>query len=140
MRQQQFSAIDSGTIGEYICALRLLKMHIPCSIINLGTSDIVAEHEGRMWRIQVKASVAKRRSRERKDVGYQFMTSKGGKKTPLTEEDCDIVAMVAMDLERVWFVPVHKLRNNVSKRKTIKFFDENVTQNTWRETMSYFGF
>jgi len=115
-------------------------MHIPCSIINLGTSDIVAEHEGRMWRIQVKASVAKRRSRERKDVGYQFMTSKGGKKTPLTEEDCDIVAMVAMDLERVWFVPVHKLRNNVSKRKTIKFFDENVTQNTWRETMSYFGF
>jgi hypothetical protein len=140
MRQQQFTAVATGDIGEHICALRLLKMHVPCSIINLGTSDIVAEYEGRMWRIQVKSSVAKRRSRDRVDVGYQFMTSKGGKKTPLTEEDCDIVAMVSIELERVWFVPVHKLRNSVSKRKTISFFDEDVTDSSWRDTMSYFGF
>jgi hypothetical protein len=68
------------------------------------------------------------------------MTSKGGKKTPLTEDDCDIVAMVAIDLERVWFVPVHKLRNSVSKRKTVGSFAEGVTEETWRDTMSYFGF
>jgi hypothetical protein len=115
-------------------------MHIPCSIINLGTSDIVAEYEGRMWRIQVKASVAKRRSRNRVDVGYQFMTNKGGKKTPLTENDCDIVAMVAIDLERVFFVPVQKLRNSISKRKTIAFFNEDITHNSWVDTMSYFDF
>ena len=138
MRQQQFTAVATGDIGEHICALRLLKMHVPCSIINLGTSDIVAEHEGRMWRIQVKSSVAKRRSRERVDVGYQFMTSKGGKKTPLTEDDCDIVAMVAIDLERVWFTPVEKLRNSISKRKAISSFVEGITEETWRDTMAFF--
>ena len=140
MRQQKFTAVATGGIGEHICALRLLKMHVPCSIINLGTSDIVAEYERRMWRIQVKSSVGKRHSRERVDVGYQFMTSKGGKKTPLTEDDCDIVAMVAIDLERVWFVPVHKLRNSVSKRKTVASFTEGITEETWQDTMSYFGF
>jgi len=140
MRQQKFSAVATGDIGEHICALRLLKMHVPCSIINLGTSDIVAEHEGRMWRIQVKSSISKRRSPSRSDVGYQFMTSKGGKKNPLTENDCDIVAMVAIDLERVWFTPVQKLRNSISKRKTIGSFTEGITEETWRDTMSYFGF
>jgi len=140
MRQREFTAIATGDIGEHICALRLLKMHVPCSIINLGTSDIVAEHEGRMWRIQVKSSVLKSRGADRPDYGYQFMTSKGGKKTPLTEDDCDIVAMVAIDLERVWFTPVHKLRNSISKRKTIGSFAEGITEETWRDTMSYFGF
>ena len=140
MRQQEFSAVATGDIGEHICALRLLKMHVPCSIINLGTSDIVAEHEGRMWRIQVKSSVLKSRGSDRPDYGYQFMTSKGGKKTPLTEDDCDIVAMVAIDLERVWFTPVYKLRNSISKRKTVGSFSEGVTEETWRDTMSYFDF
>lgn len=132
------SNVDNGAIGEYICALRLLKMGVQCRIVNMGTSDIIAELDGRIYRIQVKSSQLKPRyETERSSSGYQFITSKGGKKTRLTEDDCDIVAMVALDLENIWFSPIHKAAKQISKRIHPSKFCEDTIEKTWKDTISY---
>lgn len=135
--RNSFSALDNGTIGEYICALRLLKMGIPCRIVNMGTTDIIAEFDNKMYRIQAKASQRKLRHTNPNNYGYQFMTAKGGKKLPFTVDDCDIVACVTIDTEQIWFFPVHKLINQVSKRIQPEKFDEHTTERTWKDTIAY---
>ena len=103
------SNVDNGAIGEYICALRLLKMGVQCRIVNMGTSDIIAELDGRIYRIQVKSSQLKpRHETNRSSSGYQFITSKGGKKTRLSEDDCDIVETLKK-IERMAYERGHSL-------------------------------
>ena len=131
------SNVDNGAIGEYICALRLLKMGVQCRIVNMGTSDIIAELDGRVYRIQVKSSQLKARHEPNRNNGYQFITSKGGNKLRLTEADCDIVAMVALDIENIWFSPIQKVAKQVSKRIHPSKFCENTIELTWKDTISY---
>lgn len=134
------TSIQNGEIGEYICAMRLLKMGIPCRIVNMGTVDIVAEDQGILWRIQVKSSVVKgnRRANDT-NMSYQFNTSKGGKKIPFSKEDCDIMAFVATDKELVVFAPMPKLTKQVTKRMSPKRFTLDESMKTWLDCMKYFN-
>lgn len=130
--------IEAGRVGEVICLLRLAKMGIESEIVNLGTSDIVSFAYDYTWRIQVKASQLKY---NKKRQGYQFCVSKGlNPKKPLTQEDCDIVALVAIPQERVLFVPVSSLGEVKTKRlKPLDFMEPDVEWNSWAECMSHYG-
>lgn len=127
-----------GKIGEHICALRMLKSGISASIINLDTVDIVAQDRNRMWRIQVKSGSLRQESDRM--AGYQFNIAVGGKKKrPLTHLDCDIVALVAIEQEQVFFCPVSSLMKQKTKRMTAKRFEEqNLCLRTWSKTLDYF--
>ena len=134
-----FTSLHNGEIGEYICALRLLQMGVPCRIVNMGTTDIIAEYENRPWRIQVKSSIMKGYDGLKdKRKSYQFGTSKGGKKTPFSITDFDICALVAIDRELVYFTPVHKVCNQVTKRMTPSKFHPHVSMHSWMNCMKYF--
>ena len=100
----------------------------------MGATDVVAELDGKVYRIQVKASQLKAHKR---NYGYQFMTAKGGKKEPFTTNDCDIVACVTIDTEHVWFFPTQKLCDQLSKRIHPKRFDDDTTERTWKNTIAY---
>jgi hypothetical protein len=114
---------EAGKLGEYICAVRLMKMGLTCEIINLDTVDIAVNYENRLIRVQVKSSTLKKNGRT--NMGYQFATSVSGKKRPLTVTDCDIVALVATDCERVLFKPVECLKGQVTKRILPRKFDKD---------------
>ena len=132
-----------GRIGEVVCLLRLAKMGIQSEIVNLGTSDIISFAYDYTWRIQVKGSQLKgnKGTKDRHSPGYQFCVSKGlSPKKPLTQEDCDIVALVAVPQERVLFVPVSSFKEVKTKRlKPIDFLEKELEWNSWAECMSHFG-
>lgn len=131
--------IEAGRIGEVICLLRLAKMGIQSEIVNLGTSDIISFAYDYTWRIQVKASQLKKRYKNA--TGYQFCISKGLKpKRSLTEEDCDIVALVGIPQERVLFAPVSCFKEVKTKRlKPLDFMEKDLEWKSWVECMSYYG-
>lgn len=126
---------EAGKLGEFICAVRLMKLGVSCEIVNLDTIDIVANHEGRLIRIQVKSSELKR---QRRYWTYQFVTSVGGKKRPLNKKDCDLVALVALDCERVLFKPVESLLGQITKRILPRKFDNKFLESkTWEASLAY---
>jgi len=135
--------IETGRIGEVICLLRLAKMGIESEIVNLGTSDILSFAYDYTWRIQVKSSQIKgnRGSHDTRSPGYQFCVSKGLKpKRSLTEEDCDIVALVGIPQERVIFAPVSAFRDTKTKRlKPADYLEPNVEWSSWAGCMSHYG-
>ena len=105
----QTQSLDRGKIGEYICALRMLKDGIRCQIVNFEATDIIAYHYDRLLRIQVKSSTIKDNGKSR-NKGYQFNLAVGGKqKRHLTDADCDIIALVAIEHEQVMFFPRERL-------------------------------
>tara|TARA_R100001460_G_scaffold2775_1_gene8753 strand:- start:4497 stop:4841 length:345 start_codon:yes stop_codon:yes gene_type:complete len=112
-----------------------MKLGVSCEIVNLDTIDIVANHEGRLIRIQVKSSELKR---QRRYWTYQFVTSVGGKKRPLNKKDCDLVALVALDCERVLFKPVESLLGQITKRILPRKFDNKFLESkTWEASLAY---
>ena len=117
------SSIDLGKIGEYICVLRLLQSDIPASIVNLETVDVIVHEDGKMWRVQVKSSTLKKNGV--RSHGYQFSLGVGGgRKRTLTEDDCDIIALVAIDHQQVIFYPVRALEGMKTRRISPKKFDD----------------
>ena len=135
--------IETGRIGEVICLLRLAKMGIQSEIVNLGTSDIISFAYDYTWRIQVKASNIKgnKSVSDTRHRGYQFCVAKGvNPKKSLTQEDCDIIALVAIPQERVLFVPVSHFKEVKTKRlKPLDFMEKDLEWNSWVECMSNYG-
>ena len=110
--------ILTGQLGESICSVKLLKMDIPCSLVHLQKTDILALKDGKPLRIQVKSSRMKRayERKGREYFSYHFSIASGGHpKQPLTKDVCDIVAFVAIDKERVIFKKVDDLQQKLTK-------------------------
>lgn len=121
--------LEAGRIGEMICLLRLLKMGVEAEIVNLGTSDIIAFAYDYTWRIQVKSSNIKENGGNGRSPGYQFCVAKGGgKKESLTQEDCDIVALVAIPQERVLFAPVSRFESVKTQRYKPHDFEHPIAE------------
>ena len=110
--------ILTGQLGESICSVKLLKMDIPCSLVHLQKTAILALKDGKPIRIQVKSSRMKRayERKGREHISYHFSIAPGGHpKQPLTKDVCDIVAFVAIDKERVIFKKVEELGEKLTK-------------------------
>ena len=129
----------NGEIGEYICALRLLKMGVSCRIIHMDKTDIIAEDNNKLFRVQVKSSILKKKGEQTKRLGYQFAVSSGNKKkVPLSYETIDIMAFVAIETEQVLFVPAPTCKKQHTKRFSENKFSEEMTVKSWRDCMSYY--
>jgi len=127
-------AFENGKLGEFICATRLMKLGECVEIINLNTTDILVDHPQGLIRVQVKASSFKSNNRNN---GYQFSICKGSKtKRPLDKTDCDVIAFVALDCERVIFKPVECLKGQVTKRFLPRKFErDDLEQKSWRQCL-----
>ena len=104
---------------------RLMKMGVSCQIVNLDTIDIIVHYDQSIIRVQVKSSILKTKGFGKGRPGYQFATSYSGKKKPLTEEQCDVIAFVAVNDERVLFSPVTTLTKQVTRRFSPSKFQKN---------------
>lgn len=127
---------ETGKLGEYICAMKLMKMGETCEIVNLDCVDIVVNRgEQGLVRLQVKSSRYKTKDK-RTTKGYQFFTAYGLVKKPLTLEQCDAIAFVALDIERVIFESVVSVGTQKTKRfARAKFNIENLEIDTWANTL-----
>ncbi len=122
--------LEAGKLGEHRCMVRLMRLGYSCQIVNLDTVDIIINWQNVFLRVQVKSSILKGRGGEQAThMGYQFATSHSGKKKPLTKKQCDIVAFVAVEPERVLFKPVECLKGQVTKRVSpTKFIKDDLEQ------------
>ncbi len=124
-----YKAVEAGKMGELICLLRLMKLGITCEIVHMETTDIVASTDHGILRVQVKSSQYKK---NHSGQGYQFSLAYGGKKRPLTGNECDIVAFVALDRERVIFKRVGCLKGQITKRFLPQKFDrDDLEARSW---------
>lgn len=76
--------------------------------------DLVAFPGQHIVRIEVKAATTLEEQRQQ----YSFIAGKGKEKRIIDLSDCDIIAFVAVDLNRVYFKSVHDLktvRNRVDR-------------------------
>ena len=123
-------AIDKATITEHICVAKIKKLGYNASIVHMKAADIIMDVNGTLLRVQVKSSQLKtQRDGNRYKKGYQFSTAHGSKfKTPITNKDCDIIAFVAFEIERIFFlhISMHN-QESLTKRLSKNFFNESKT-------------
>lgn len=138
--------VHTGDIGEALCLLRLRQMNVPCEIVQLGTTDIIAMVGTRPVRVQVKTSrTVYEGARAKKDGGqkypiratYHFSVAKGSKtKVALTEADCDILALVGIDHEGVLFLPMSGVRHQKTKRvPAADYENSDLAADSWNKAV-----
>ena len=127
-------ALQTGDIGEHVCAVCLLEMGIDCKIVNVGTTDILATVDDAFIRIQVKGSGFHTRSDVKNGTPYyHFSTALGLKKEAITHKHCDVVALVALDIKRIIFsMPILKVS---TRRKRPDYESPTLEKDTWKECM-----
>ena len=130
-----YSPYESGKIGEVICLYKLLQMHVDARVVEMGSYDLIADYEDRLFRIQVKTSQLKRNKDAR---GYQYCITKGGgNKRSLSVYDCDIVALVAIEQENCVFYPVLEVANCKTKRINPEvFLNQALAKETWEKSVT----
>lgn len=121
-------------------------MNVPCEVVQLGTTDIIAMVGIKPVRIQVKTSrTVYEGARAKKDGGqkypiratYHFSVAKGSKtKVALTEADCDILALVGLDHEGVLFLPMSGIRHQKTKRvSAADYLDPELAASSWNKAV-----
>lgn len=129
-----------------MCLYRLRQMNVPCEIVQLGTTDIIAMVGIKPVRVQVKTSrTVYEGARAKKDGGqkypiratYHFSVAKGSKtKVALTEADCDILALVGLDHEGVLFLPMSGIRHQKTKRvSATDYLDPELAASSWNKAV-----
>ncbi len=101
------------------------------SIINADGFDIIAVRESATMRVQCKAT-----QKPFKPLQYQWSCSASRPKRPLTIADCDIVAFVALDSKRVYFVPVQRVDSQLTFKLPIAtMHTKDVEEATLRSSL-----
>ena len=128
------SAVMSGRIGELIAALRLEQLGVSTKISPINGFDIIASLNGKLYRVQVKARNVPDTSRP---SHYMWTTSSGSrKKKPYTNKECDIIALVSIAHENVFFFAVVG-ETNVTKRLRVNLFDDrSIAQSSWDQAIN----
>ena len=128
------SEVSTGRIGELIAALRLTQMGIENTISPLNGSDIIATTKGKLYRVQVKARSMPDSSRPSHFMWTTSYSSK--KKVPYTRKHCDIMALVSIPHENVYFMPVIN-ETSVTRRLKVEIFDDkSIASSTWEKAIS----
>ena len=101
-----------GNAGESLTVFKLSMMGYAASLVKQDGVDIaVVGGEG----LKVAQRVEVKTVLQSDNMGkYSFTISKGKDKRCYTRNDCDIIALAALDIESVLFFPVESFINNKS--------------------------
>lgn len=95
--------------------------------------DIIATRGRDIMRVQVKTT----RIVQRAGQGYQWQVCKGGQKQTLTLNDCDVVALVALDVRKVIFVAVDEVEGQLTKRVSANtMLSPGYENDSWETALS----
>lgn len=120
--------LNIGRAGEYIALADLLLKGIQCFDTTQGSSyDLIAEHDDRLLKVQVKTTQKIRKQNENSSGVYFFHTKRCGKNGTkrYTLEDIDLYCLVAIDMMKVFYVPPHL----VAGKDSVSIRDRNIEYN-----------
>ena len=113
------NAVQIGKSGEFLVCSALELMGHQTAICNgQGFDLLMFDDDGATYRVEVKSARTKQSNR------YKFATSTGSaSKKLLSPDDCDIVALVALDEKMICFKDVMQIKH---KRTTVSIdqFDQ----------------
>lgn len=100
-----------GKAGEHIACADLFLGGWVATIASEGQGyDILAERGGRVVRVAVKATLNARQRRDGARDAYVFHIHKRRpippRRQPYTIDDCDVIALVAIDQKTVAYLPI----------------------------------
>jgi hypothetical protein len=106
------SAKSIGAAGEYLACSIICSYGWAASLVDAEGYDIIATRGRDIMRVQAKTT----RIVQRAGRGYQWQVCRGGQKQALTIDDCDVVALVALDVRKLAFIAVGELNGQLTKR------------------------
>lgn len=106
------NAVQIGKAGEFlVCSVLELLGHQTAICNGQGFDLLMFDDDGETYRVEVKSARTKTNQR------YKFATATGSaSKKLLSPDDCDIVALVALDEKMVIFKDVMQIKH---KRTTV---------------------
>jgi len=106
------NAVQIGKAGEFlVCSVLELLGHQTAICNGQGFDLLMFDDDGETYRVEVKSARTKQSQR------YKFATATGSaSKKLLSPDDCDIVALVALDEKMVIFRDVMQVKH---KRTTV---------------------
>lgn len=113
--------LAAGTAAEHIvCADLLLSGYRAFLTDQNCPYDVAVEYGGRLVRVQVKATRQPRTIPQRVNhrSGYLFFTRRAGKRglRRYGEGEFDVLALVALDVKRIAYVPVTGVKDTIIVR------------------------
>lgn len=121
-----------GAGGEFLACAILAELGWTASPVNADGFDLMAVRGRSLLRVQVKATLRLQHKR----TSYQWSVSRSKPKRSLTIEDCDVVAAVALDIRRAWFIHVNDVQNQTTVRLPLRqIILEDFEQETWEAAL-----
>lgn len=111
--------LAAGTAAEHlVCADLLLQGHHAFIAGQNCSYDVAVDVAGRLIRIQVKSTRAPRRLSHQKHDAYMWFVRRAGKgsKRTYTRDDFDMLALVALDVRRIAYLPPSAQRQTIHIR------------------------
>lgn len=126
------SAKHIGAAGEHLTCSVLFTFGWSPAIIDAEGMDIVAVRNQETVRVQAKSTL-----KNLDGYSYQWQVSKGYPKRSLTNEDCDIVACVALDLRKIVFFPICVITKQLTRRMAFsKMQAPCLEEKSWQSALS----
>lgn len=102
--------LELGKAAEHLVVADLILSGYRAYLTEQGLPyDVVIDHEGSLYRVQVKASRCAKRMPQRATVtpGYLYNVRRAGKagRRQYADDEFDVVALVAMDVRIVAYLP-----------------------------------
>ncbi len=110
MTDEHVTDLELGKAAEHLVVADLILSGYRAYLTEQGLPyDVVIDSEGNLYRVQVKASRCAKRMPQRATVtpGYLYNVRRAGKggRRQYADDEFDIVALVAMDLRVVAYLP-----------------------------------
>ena len=113
------NALEIGKAAEHlVCASIILSGH-RCYLTDQGLPyDVIVDRDGFLIRVQVKATCFPKNMNMRgraERIGYTFHVRRRGKNGSkrLNNDECDIVALVALDIQTIAYLPIGEVGQTV---------------------------
>ena len=132
--------MNTGKAAEYLAASVIQSQEAErWEVVYAGVHriDLVAFSGPHVVRVQVKSTVAPRRANKRAQIKYEFLVGSavGGGRRKLTSDECDIVALVALDKRLCRFMPVEAC-TRIHWRFLVDEFTVETQEQTLREAFA----
>ena len=124
-----------GNAGENLTVFKLSMLGYAASTVKQDGVDIAVVGG---VDLQVAQRVEVKTVLQSDDIGrYSFTVSKGKDKKCYTRKDCDIIALAALDIEKVLFFPVESFTNVRSLSLNMNDFKNPSDKNEWASVLEY---
>ena len=132
-----------GKIGEHLVCADLISQGYMAYIVAEGLNyDVIMDDGGNIYRVQVRTTQKKRKIERKKNgniflaTTHRFYISQGKNSVRVENYDVDVFAFVALDVNKIAYLPIIDMLNKEGKIKTLIEFR---SEDRWGRILDQFS-